>query len=527
MSTATVRDLLSDEILRDARLIGGAAGLDAWVHDVVLVASGPELDAVRPGAAAVLDLRAAGGPTRRQHLVDMVARRLHARSGRLLVAAGALPSAALSTARLADRLGLPVVVTGGGDGTAPAIVARLMAVVGRPELGFVAEIARAARRLHAAAGRIDRLLAVVDDALRARTAVLAPDGTVVAGTAPRDPLSAGGPAVADAEQRGDIVVARCPVQGPGGEASLWLVAEADAERSGPLWREAGLQILRMAAAYVSAWFAGERLAAERDARQRSALLAELLQLDGPVPPYLGEHAARLGWRLDGWHTGIHIALIDSRASPHGAAPATAVTAALAGELAASGISGPLGELAGGWSTWATLEHEPAKADERRLAAAVTGALAAYHRGTGRPAVVAGLGRPAAGRGGIATTLAEARQAAVVAASAGEAGAVAGVDELGAKRLLLGWYGSAAVRDHVERLLQPLLADAPLLKTVEVYLDRRCSAAETAERLGLHRNTVTQRIRRAERILGASFRDADDRLAIHLACRALRVGGHGD
>jgi DNA-binding PucR family transcriptional regulator len=44
---------------------------------------------------------------------------------------------------------------------------------------------------------------------------------------------------------------------------------------------------------------------------------------------------------------------------------------------------------------------------------------------------------------------------------------------------------------------------------------------TAAALGLHRNTVADRVSRAQRLLGFNLRDADDRLAVELACRTLR------
>ena len=93
------------------------------------------------------------------------------------------------------------------------------------------------------------------------------------------------------------------------------------------------------------------------------------------------------------------------------------------------------------------------------------------------------------------------------------------------RLLLGWYGSAAFRDDAAQLLRPLLANADggqLLETLEAYLDSGRSPTETAARLGLHRNTVAQRIRRAEQELSVSLDDPDQRLAVHLASRALRL-----
>jgi DNA-binding PucR family transcriptional regulator len=100
-------------------------------------------------------------------------------------------------------------------------------------------------------------------------------------------------------------------------------------------------------------------------------------------------------------------------------------------------------------------------------------------------------------------------------------------DLGSSRMLLGWYGSDAFRDLAEEIVAPLLAlgDSELVRTLAAYLDRACSASHTARMLGVHRNTVNQRIARAEQALGTPLTDADTRLALQLALRArARTGG---
>ncbi|MGH3705720.1 MAG: helix-turn-helix domain-containing protein [Agromyces sp.] len=49
-------------------------------------------------------------------------------------------------------------------------------------------------------------------------------------------------------------------------------------------------------------------------------------------------------------------------------------------------------------------------------------------------------------------------------------------------------------------------------------------AATAAALGLHRNTVSTRIQRAQELLGVDMTDPEARLALHLACRAVRESG---
>jgi len=61
------------------------------------------------------------------------------------------------------------------------------------------------------------------------------------------------------------------------------------------------------------------------------------------------------------------------------------------------------------------------------------------------------------------------------------------------------------------------------RTLGAYLDSESSLAATAAVLGVHRNTVAQRVARIERLLGVSLSDPEQRLALQLACRAVQLG----
>ena len=97
-----------------------------------------------------------------------------------------------------------------------------------------------------------------------------------------------------------------------------------------------------------------------------------------------------------------------------------------------------------------------------------------------------------------------------------------MQELGPSRLLLGWHASEALGDYSREILGGLLdeSEAEVLVTLQAYLERACSTAQTARALGLHRNTVSKRIARAESILGTTTAAADTRLALQLAIRVL-------
>jgi hypothetical protein len=68
------------------------------------------------------------------------------------------------------------------------------------------------------------------------------------------------------------------------------------------------------------------------------------------------------------------------------------------------------------------------------------------------------------------------------------------------------------------------AGGGLAATVEEYLDRSGHAGETAERLGVHRQTLYYRLRKAERLTGLDLADGEDRLLLHLSLKAAAITG---
>ena len=67
-------------------------------------------------------------------------------------------------------------------------------------------------------------------------------------------------------------------------------------------------------------------------------------------------------------------------------------------------------------------------------------------------------------------------------------------------------------------------DGELLRTVEAYLDAESSATNAAAVLGVHRNTVTQRMLRVAAAVGVDLHDPDERLALQLVLRMQRLRG---
>ncbi|HEX6026654.1 MAG TPA: helix-turn-helix domain-containing protein [Solirubrobacter sp.] len=145
----------------------------------------------------------------------------------------------------------------------------------------------------------------------------------------------------------------------------------------------------------------------------------------------------------------------------------------------------------------------------------------------------GLKRPARVGVGAAHDLAaardsyrEARDAVGIAERVERFGRIASWDDLGAYRTLAR-FPLDATRAALHPGLVALLddpANAPLVDTLEAYLDLAGDAKATAEALTLHRATLYYRLNRIEEITGARLKAGDDRLALHLGLRLARLSG---
>lgn len=108
----------------------------------------------------------------------------------------------------------------------------------------------------------------------------------------------------------------------------------------------------------------------------------------------------------------------------------------------------------------------------------------------------------------------------LAAAGSSPGPIARAERLPAYRLLSALHNAPEGRRHARALLAPLLVGRPAavrerLATLRAVLESS-GPAEAAARLGVHRNTVTYRLRRIEALAGWSPGDPDLRLALAAA-----------
>ncbi|MGW3480749.1 PucR family transcriptional regulator [Rhodococcus ruber] len=105
-----------------------------------------------------------------------------------------------------------------------------------------------------------------------------------------------------------------------------------------------------------------------------------------------------------------------------------------------------------------------------------------------------------------------------------------VDDLGPARLFLAHGEISAVRHFVDDVLGPLLRGAPgtvdLLHTLQCWFDTARNVRGSAQRLGVHENTVRLRLARVHALTGLDVAgDASDQLSVQTALLVLRLQGH--
>lgn len=145
---------------------------------------------------------------------------------------------------------------------------------------------------------------------------------------------------------------------------------------------------------------------------------------------------------------------------------------------------------------------------------------------------AGAGRCWVGVGGVQRGLAhahqtygEAHRAAEVARVTGALGAIVPHDQLGVYALLAKLAPdelAAGVHPSIRRLLDPAAGGHDLVETLETYLDNAGDVQRTATQLHIHRATLYYRLRRIEEIGAIDLDRGEERLAVHLGLKLIRM-----
>ncbi len=499
-----------------------ALALPEWAG--VAVSAGPDsaLTTRLLGVEVLADLRD-DVPDRCGGLLLAVAGRVGAEPWRLDVllrraaaagAAAVLVSVALApgraSAQVARRLTLPVLVA--PDPLRCAIALRIHLAL--PELAAARWVTATANACASAPAGVEPLVRRVSAALDREVWLLDAGGRHVTGHHPRgsvpgpaddlDTGRAGGswlrePVPDDAR----LVPVAVPTDHPRG--AYVVLRRADNDEVVAV--RAALTVL---ATSVAGRLASDRLTAERDARHRMTLLAELVQAGGRLPPESPGRMLAQGWELGGHHIGIRIDV-------PGALDPVSLRPEVLRAFADAGVDAQVVEQGAGWAAWTSFGQAPSQG---RLRAHATAVRRVQWLLRSQLPTVMGVGSLRTGPEGLTRSLGEAGDAARIAATRAASGHLVHVDRLGLGQLLLAWTRTDTFAPAASSLLTPLQGQPGLLETLATYLDAESSVAATAAVLGVHRNTVSTRVAKAAQLLGVDLEDPDERLAVQLACRSV-------
>jgi sugar diacid utilization regulator len=287
-------------------------------------------------------------------------------------------------------------------------------------------------------------------------------------------------------------------------------------------------VLHAAAAAAGRVLSHARRARELPIRSRSGLLAELLMSDAALRQDLLDRGRRLGLPLDHWHVAIRFEPENLDQASRDEVHSFEIL-----EMVGQTALQALGRAGGHWCV-ATIGEaivavsmtgsEPGQRAAREGVRAAERAAAAVGQRVPALALRGGVGTPHEGPLGLRASAAEARLAIATARAAGQGSGVTAHDAAGVQRMLMEWYASDTARASVRAQLEPLERLGPArgetaIRTLATYLDCQGSVVATARALHLHRNAVTYRLHRITALLGVDLADPDERLALHLACRA--------
>jgi sugar diacid utilization regulator len=303
------------------------------------------------------------------------------------------------------------------------------------------------------------------------------------------------------------------------------------DAGGEIGIAAGL-VLHAAAAAAARRLDLARQARETPARSRSELLAELLMSESAISEDLLERARQLGIPVTGWHLAVRAEADDLDEAEHDEVRRF--------ELLESAGQAALQAVSAAGETWylsrvtraiiliRVTSSNPGPQAGVRAARSAERALQAIAARLPALRFRAGVGTAHEGPMGLRASAAEARGALAAARAARRPAGVAALDAVGIRRMLMEWYASDTVRASVRDQLAPLENLGPAradtaIRTLAAYLDEQGSVVKTAERLHLHRNAVTNRLRSITELLDVDLDDPDQRLALQLACRARLLG----
>ena len=525
LAAVTVRQLLGTHPWsQSAVVLAGGAGLDHRVGEVIALGLDARVKADRISADAlvVFDARSLVSDN---YQVDMAIRAASEGGASAVVLCAQRTLVPLSAFKLADKLRLPLILE--PEGEVLRLAEGLRVIVKQPSVARSDLLLALLERLESAgtAAPLDRAFETIAVCFPGPLALAGPDGSTIIGDptgVPRDWQEVRQVPI-DVFEGDDVIVTRPLALAPNEPVSYWLSVRLHTPTAAE--QSVAADLLLMSGWYVSSRMVQDRLQRERDARFRLGVLSAILDTAERAEAPLRRQLASLGWHVDGWCTGV-ILQASGEADP---LRVLVLTEELNRHLVEVELRGPLVERPDGWTFWLTEAKEPTPERLTSLSVQLQRAVEMLVERAPRFQIHAGIGRSYHGLNGLQASLSEAKEASVVAQAAGGRSGVQHIDALGVRRILLGWYASESFAAFASSLLAPVFdndVDGQLLTTLETYLDSESSATLTAASLGVHRNTVINRVERLRTLLTVDLDDPEERLAIQLACRVVKLKGGG-
>lgn len=503
MTRPTVAGVLDELDWREPGLVEVMAGPhDREVRSVWLAEDLREVGEAPPQALVLLGRTASRDA--QGYKLDIAMRRLDDVAGLILQSEAPRPS--LSALALARREGLALVRL-----ARPTHVTDLITIVIRM---LDVQLPTLLERSIRVCQEVDRLepCDCSDDELLRRSGAAELFGLTLGG---RDPRLTGMPAVmTDVDgpwlQRDPTVAPEDSLA----QLSMWRLSAAMTKRSIETDRAEQLSMLS----------AGELL---------NQLLDSGIEDSGP----LLRRAASIGLRVDAWNQVINLEFAnlltlvqgDPVAAYHYTQTLSRVAAQTASHQEGCWAMAP---RADGVLLLRTGNHADGPAALRRVRSAVQTVLDRTAGSLPGLQVFCGIGGSHEGLQGLRASKAEADSALQSARIRGVLDEPILFDAPGLSRLLVEWYSSSSVRQSIEDLLAPIATlgekkQRDYTTTLRVYLENNRSISRTAQRLYVHRNTVTYRINKVLAALEVDLDEPNQFLAVYLACYAQSMPHRSD
>lgn len=291
-------------------------------------------------------------------------------------------------------------------------------------------------------------------------------------------------------------------------------------------RAGEFRLLEQAAAAAALVITREQAITAVESKYRTDFVLEVLRGHIASTDRVLSHAHSLGWDLDR-PISIAVAEVDSDADSTDASNKRTMQSLFADAWTkvVSQFDPRAAVVGSGDQVIVLLAAEPRDRIVRRLEEFVSSVRG--HGGGGRRQFSVGISRPAEGVSRLAPAYQEAMRALEVGRQLARGQGLRHYDSLGVYRLLLQVGEQTELRNFAEEVLGPLATDAKeeyegLRVTLQELLDHNLNVAETARALFFHYNTLRYRIGKLEQMVGPFTEDPDLRLSLALALQIVKL-----